>query len=308
MIFGVLWFVIFAVLGIYLLRSPKVRGWLRVLKKAKLVWRIPLSLIILVAGVYWGYKSLPKGETYTTNVQAIFETYSAQTVQKVVDAGIVKKDSACDMSHARPEIAYIFPLVINTYNDIVERPTTPIITRLDDTLHFAMVGYRLFKNRGILINKALRKKLGNRYSFGIRTDSTSNVHTLWLTYTGDPWNIEQLCALPVIEISKRNNVDPALVMSLIRHVSNFNFDYQGQKDARGILALHEGTGLEQIELGVEKLRKLLHVGLSQENAIATFYPDPEMGAKPEDWMRSPLTKSWVDQVLGDVQYYKDNGI
>lgn len=261
-----------------------------------------------MAGVYWGYKSLPKGETYTTNVQAIFETYSAQTVQKVVDAGIVKKDSACDMSHARPEIAYIFPLVINTYNDIVERPTTPIITRLDDTLHFAMVGYRLFKNRGILINKALRKKLGNRYSFGIRTDSTSNVHTLWLTYTGDPWNIEQLCALPVIEISKRNNVDPALVMSLIRHVSNFNFDYQGQKDARGILALHEGTGLEQIELGVEKLRKLLHVGLSQENAIATFYPDPEMGAKPEDWMRSPLTKSWVDQVLGDVQYYKDNGI
>lgn len=299
---------ILAVLVIYLLQSPKVRGWLRVLKKAKLVWRIPLSLLILVGGVYWGYKSLPESATHTTDVQAIFETYSAQTIQKIVDAGIIKKDSSCNMSRVKPEIAYIFPLVLNTYNDVVDRPTKPIITRLDDTLHFAMVGYKQFKNRGILMNKGLRKKLGNRYAFGIDTDSISNTHTLWLTYTGEPWNIEQLCALPVIEISRRNNVEPALVMSLIRHVSNFNFDYQGQKDARGILALHEGEGLEQIELGAEKLRKLLQVGLSRENAVATFYPDPEMGSKPEDWMRSPLTKSWVDQVLSDVQYYKDNGL
>jgi len=307
-IFAVLWFSISAVLALYLLRSPKVRGWLRVLKRAKLVWRIPLSLVILVAGVYGGYKALPKGETHTTNVQTIFETYSAQTIQKMVDAGIVKKDSACDMSHAKPEVAYIFPQVINSYNDIVERPTKPIITRLDDTLLFAMVGYKQFKNRGILINKQLRKKLGNRYAFGITTDSTSNIHTLWLTYTGEPWTVEQLCALPVIEIANRNQVDPSLLMSLLRHVSNFNFDYQGQKDARGILALHDGEGLEQIELGAQKLHKLLQIGLSRENAVATFYPDPEHGAKPEDWMRSPLTKSWVDQVLTDVQYYHENGL
>ena len=306
MIFAVLWFVIFAVLGIYLLRSPKVRGWLRVLKKSKLVWRIPLSLIILVVGVFWGYKSLPKAETRITNTQRIFEVYSAQSVKKIVDAGILDLDSSCQLDHPKPEIVYVLPQIMNSYLEIVKRPTQPIIARLDDTLHFNMVGYKQFKNRGILISKLLKKKLGNRYDFGITSEGTT--HTLWVTYIGEPWSIEQLCALPVIEISRKHQVEPALLMSLIRHVSNFNFDYKGQKDAHGILALKEGEGLEQVELGAEKLHKLLHVGLSHENAVATFYPEPALNEKSDDWMRSPLTKSWVDQVLEDVQYYKDNGL
>lgn len=307
MIFIVLWTSIFAVLAIYLLQSPKVRAWLRILSRSWVLWRIIIIICLVITGITLTFHFHPREMKKTTDTKALFESYSGELVNKIVDNGIVNKDSSCDMSHAKPEIAYILPMVIKSYYEIVEqRPTKPVIARLDDTLHFNMVGYKQFKNRSILLNKLLRKKLGNRYAFDIVSEGTT--HTLWLTYIGDPWDIEQLCALPVIEIARRNNVDPALLMSLIRHVSAFNFDYEGQKDARGILSLHEKEGLEQIELGAQKLSKLLQIGLSMENAVATFYPDPDINAKPEDWMRSPLTKSWVDQVLGDIQFYKDNGI
>ena len=196
--------------------------------------------------------------------------------------------------------------MIAAYNEIVEKPTLPVITRLDDTLHFTMNGYKQFKNRGIRLNKLLQKKLGNRYTTKITSEETT--HTLEITYNGNPWDTEQLTALPVMEASRIYKLDPALLMSLIRHVSNFNFDFRGQKDAHGILALEKGEGLEQIFIGADRLSKQLRVGISQENAIATFYPEPEIGAKPENWHKSPLTKSWVDQVLSDIQFYRANGL
>ena len=307
MIFIVLWTSIFFILAIYLLQSPKVRGWLRILCKSWALWRIVIGMILVVGGIALAFKFQPITEGSITDTRKLFEKYSAETVQKIIDADIVKKDSACSLEHAKPEIAYVLPMIINSYYEIVEqRPTKPVIARLDDTLHFNMVGYKQFKNRGILLKILLRKKLGNRYAFDIVSEGST--HTLWMTYIGEPWDIEQLCALPVIEIARRNNVDPALLMSLLRHVSNFNFDYEGQKDAHGILSLHEGEGLEQIEVGAQKLSKLLQVGFSTENAVATFYPDPDLDAKPEDWMRSPLTNSWVHQVLDDVQFYHDNGL
>ncbi len=306
MIFVALWTLILVFLAIYLGRSPKVRGWLKVLSRNRRIWRTLIATVLILATITLTYVFLPAANREDTDERKLFERYAAEAVLKLDTLQKIAVDSSCDLTHAEPELAYVLPLVIAAYNEIVEKPTLPIITRLDDTLHFTMNGYKQFKNRGIRLNKLLQKKLGNRYTTKITSEETT--HTLEITYNGNPWDTEQLTALPVMEASRIYKLDPALLMSLIRHVSNFNFDFRGQKDAHGILALEEGEGLEQIFIGADRLSKQLRVGISQENAIATFYPEPEIGAKPENWHKSPLTKSWVDQVLSDIQFYRANGL
>ena len=46
----------------------------------------------------------------------------------------------------------------------------------------------------------------------------------------------------------------------------------------------------------------------RRNEIKSEIEFYEIGAKPENWNQSPLTKSWVDQVMADVQFYKANGM
>ena len=306
MIFVVLWAIIFLFLALYLGRSPKVQGWLKVLSRNRRIWRASIIAVVVVAAIVTAYLLVPATQQEDTDDRRLFEAYAAQAVMKLDSLQKIKVDSACDLSRPEPELAYILPLVIASYEEIVDKPTLPLITRLDDTLYFVMNGYKQFRNRGSRLNKLLLKKLGGRYSTSIKTDGSTR--TLRVTYTGTPWDIEQLASLPVLEAARIYHVDPALLMSLIRHVSNFDFDYRGQKDARGILALDRGEGLEQIFIGADRLSKLLEVGISQENAIASFYPDPAVGAKPENWSKSPLTKSWVNQVLGDVEFYRANGL
>ena len=306
MIFVALWTLILVFLAIYLGQSPKVRGWLKVLSRNRRIWRTLIATVLILATITLTYVFLPAANREDTDERKLFERYAAEAVLKLDTLQKIAVDSSCDLTHAEPELAYVLPLVIAAYNEIVEKPTLPVITRLDDTLHFTMNGYKQFKNRGIRLNKLLQKKLGNRYTTKITSEETT--HTLEITYNGNPWDTEQLTALPVMEASRIYKLDPALLMSLIRHVSNFNFDFRGQKDAHGILALEKGEGLEQIFIGADRLSKQLRVGISQENAIATFYPEPEIGAKPENWHKSPLTKSWVDQVLSDIQFYRANGL
>jgi hypothetical protein len=53
---------------------------------------------------------------------------------------------------------------------------------------------------------------------------------------------------------------------------------------------------------------MLQVGISQENAVASFYPFHGINTRLENWSKSPLIKSWVDQVLSDVDFYHQNGL
>ncbi|MBO7511477.1 MAG: hypothetical protein J6T54_00690 [Fibrobacter sp.] len=306
MIFVILWTIIFAFLAIYLGKSPRVRSWLKLIFKAPRVWRTIVASVALVTAIVVTYLLVPESSKPSTNERMLFEDYAATAVMKLDSLQALKVDIDCNLQHPEPELAYVLPLILGAYNEIVEKPTLPIVTRLDDTLHLALKGYKQFKNRGIRLNRLLQKKLGKRYKTKI--ESEGSTHTLIVTYSDEPWDIEQLTALPVMEAAQRNQLDPALLMSLIRHVSNFNFDYRGRKDSRGILALKEGEGLEQIFIGAERLGKMLQVGVSHENAVATFYPNPEINSKPENWSKSPLTKSWVDQVLSDVEFYHANGL
>lgn len=306
MIFVILWTIIFAFLAVYLGRSPRVRSWLKLIFKAPRVWRTIIASVALVAAIVVTYLMIPESVETRISERSLFEDYAAVAVMKLDSVGALKVDNDCNMQHPEPELAYVLPLIVGAYNEIVEKPTTPIVTRLDDTLYFTMSGYKQFKNRGIRLNRLLQKKLGKRYKTQIVSEGSS--HTLVVTYDGEPWDTEQLTALPVMEAAQIHHLDPALLMSLIQHVSNFNFSYRGRKDSRGILSLKEGEGIEQIFIGAERLGKMFQVGVSQENAVATFYPDPEINSKPENWSKSPLTKSWVDQVLSDVEFYHENGL
>ena len=306
MTFVILWTIIFAFLAVYLGKSPRVRSWLKLIFKAPRVWRTIIGSVALIVTIVVTYLMVPESSKPSTNERILFEDYAATAVMKLDSLQALKVDIDCNMQHPEPELVYVLPLILGAYNEIVEKPTLPVVTRLDDTLHLELKGYKQFKNRGIRLNRLLQKKLGKRYKTKI--ESEGSTHTLIVTYNDEPWDIEQLTALPVMEAAQRNQLDPALLMSLIRHVSNFNFDYRGRKDSRGILALKEGEGLEQIFIGAERLGKMLQVGVSHENAVATFYPNPEINSKPENWSKSPLTKSWVDQVLSDVEFYHANGL
>ena len=306
MIFVILWTIIFAFLAIYLGKSPRVRSWLKLIFKAPRVWRTIIGSVTLVLAIVITYLMVPKGTETNIDERSLFEDYAAIAVMKLDSLQALKVDTDCNMQHPEPELVYVLPLIIGAYNNIVDKPTIPIVTRLDDTLYLAMKGYKQFKNRGIRLNKLLQKRLGKRYKTQIVSEGSN--HTLIVTYTGEPWDTEQLMALPVMEAAQIHHLDPALLMSLILHVSNFNFNFRGQKDSKGLLALKEGEGLEQVFMGAERLGKMLQVGVSQENAVATFYPDPEINSKPENWSKSPLTKSWVDQVLSDVEFYHANGL
>lgn len=306
MIFVILWTIIFALLAVYLGKSPRVRSWLKLIFKAPRVWRIIIGSVTLVLAIVITYLMVPKGTETNIDERSLFEDYAAIAVMKLDSLQALKVDTDCNMQHPEPELVYVLPLIIGAYNNIVDKPTIPIVTRLDDTLYLAMKGYKQFKNRGIRLNKLLQKRLGKRYKTQIVSEGSN--HTLIVTYTGEPWDTEQLMALPVMEAAQIHHLDPALLMSLILHVSNFNFNFRGQKDSKGLLALKEGEGLEQVFMGAERLGKMLQVGVSQENAVATFYPDPEINSKPENWSKSPLTKSWVDQVLSDVEFYHANGL
>lgn len=306
MVFVALWIAIFAFLALYLGKSPKVRSWLKVLWRARLWRRWLLLFVVIIAAIAIAYKTHPTIGERKTDTAEIFYRYSAEAVLKLDSIQKIRVDTSCSLSAPKPEIAYVLPLIVNAYNEIVTKPTMPVLTRLDDTLNIEMRGYKQFKNRGILLNKLLRKKLGNRYSVDI--SSEGNTHTLQVVYTGQPWDIEQLFALPVLEAAKQNNVDPALLMALIRHVSNFDFDFRGARDSRGLLLLDGVDGIQQIEAGARRLSKQLQVGISRENAIATFYPGYGINDKPENWQQSPLAKNWVDQVLGDMQFYRENGL
>ena len=68
----------------------------------------------------------------------------------------------------------------------------------------------------------MQQRLGARYL--VKIDSRGENHRLELVYKGAPWSTEQLCGLPVMEASIRENVDPALLMAVIRHTSNFNLE------------------------------------------------------------------------------------
>ena len=241
--------------------------------KVRIALVLPPVVIAIIAIVFFFQ---PKVQPEQIEPGIIFRDYSRTLVEGLAKQGAITIDPACELDEPRPELAYMFD------------------------------GYKQFKNRTINIIKGAKKKLGPRYTFDM--ESQGETHTLVVTYKGEAWRNEQLCALPATEAGIRESTDAALLMSITRHISDFDFNYEGSKRERGLLALDTGEGLEQMFIGARRLRMALDTAQNTEDAVAAFYPIHDMQTMHSEWRKSPLKSSWVREVLKDVQYYRANGM
>ena len=271
--------------------------------KVRIALVLPPVVIAIIAIVFFFQ---PKVQPEQIEPGIIFRDYSRTLVEGLAKQGAITIDPACELDEPRPELAYMLPALVGVYRDIVKKPTTARLVQLDDTLRLSFDGYKQFKNRTINIIKGAKKKLGPRYTFDM--ESQGETHTLIVTYKGEAWRNEQLCALPATEAGIRESTDAALLMSITRHISDFDFNYEGSKRERGLLALDTGEGLEQMFIGARRLRMALDTAQNTEDAIAAFYPIHDMQTMHSEWRKSPLKSSWVREVLKDVQYYRANGM
>ena len=302
----ILWLIIAAIIVLLFLRTQKGIRMFRVLwrsSKVRIAVAIPPLCILGIAMVFMFH---PTQETPALETDTLFTDYSRGIIIGMRDQGAITIDTACNLDEAKPELAYMMPALVAVYRDVVKKPTTARLVRLDDTLTLSFDGYKQFRNRTINILKGVKKKLGPRYTMGMQSIGES--HQLTITYKGTPWNNEQLCALPAMEASIREKVDPAILMSLMRHISDFDFNYESANRRRGLLALDSGEGLAQIYLGAKRLRAALDSVQNNEDAIATFYPERDLQGVGVEWRKSPLKSGWVKEVLNDVPYYRNNGL
>ena len=302
-----LWFAIsIGILGI-VLSTPKGRAMLKILwrsRKIRVACAAAVVAIIAIATIFVLHPEPAAPEPL--NARLIFESYSRTLVSAMESSGAVAIDPRCNLERPKPELAHTLPVLVEVYHEMVNRPTTARLVRLDDTLVLSFDGYKQFKNRTIKITKGVQKRLGPRYS--IRMQSKGESHELEITYRGSPWDNEQLCALPVLEASLREKVDPAMLMSIIRHISGFDFNYEGEKTGRGLLALDSGDGLAQIRTGARMLKAALDTAKSEEDAIAVFYPENNIQGLNAELRKSPLKNGWVQDVLADIPFYRNNGL
>ena len=287
--------------------TKKGRAIIRILWRSVKVKLILIAWVLGIAAIATAYATHPEeNPRETIDEKQEYQKYTTSAIQKLCDQGELMIDMKCDLDSAAPELAYIIPTIINNYNLIVTRPTTPILESIKDTLQIKMIGYKKFKNRGIRLIKALQSDLGPRYESMIESNETD--HTLKITYTGKPWDNEHLCNLPVLEACLRERTDPAVLMSIIHHTSGFQMNYQGKNNTSGLLALDSGVGLEQINTGARRLKKALATSPTLADAIAQFYPETEHRNRFENWRKDPQKHYWVGQVLTDIQYYRSNGM
>ena len=307
LVIAIIWIAIVLFLAVFLGRTPKGRAWRSIVLGNRRFQLVVSGFFALLFFIVAGYALFPKSEIPEfQDPRQVYVDYSIGIVEDMAKGGLLSFDSLCKVTAPLPELAYSLPALLDAYHAEVRRPTLPRLLRLDDTLFLSFDGYKQFKNRGIRIVKRVQKRLGPRYA--VRIISSGVNHRLELAYKGSLWSEEQLCALPVMEASLRENVDPALLMSIIRHVSNFKFDFRGPRGGAGLLALDSGKGLEQVYLGASLLSRALKQEKSREDALVLFYPVRERGTIHEEWRNNPLKQSWIEEVLKDVAYYRENGL
>ena len=304
--FVVIWTIIFGSIALVLLRSPKARSWWRIFRYSRKVKILSIAVPLIILALSVTTILIPPAPKKTVDESTAFLEYSLGKVTDLLNKGDFVLGNDCLEKGATPELVYILPAVLRVYHKEVQRATTPHLEQLKDTLGVTFVGYRQFKNRGIRIIKKLRRALGKRYL--VTLTSKGDRHLLQVVYLGTPWTAEQLSSLPVMEAAITHGVDPALLMSLVKHVSDFQMNYEKDSKHKGMLALREGTGLEQIFIGARMLREALDGGNALEDILVQFYPVHPPRSAPEDWHKDPMRRSWVEQVLGDIQFYRNNGL
>lgn len=302
----ILWIAVLLFLALYLGHTPKGRGWRRILWHSRKVRIALAAFVFAIAAIAVIFATHPSTPSVNIEARPLFESYSKTVILELEKQGAIVVDSSCNLEAPQPELAYALPAILSVYNDIVVKPTTPRLAELGEMMVVYFDGYKQFKNRSINIVKGIQKKLGPRYITQITLGETS--HALKIAYNGKFWDNEQLCSLPAMNAALREKVDPALLMSIIRHISDFDFNYEGDNRNKGLMALDSGNGLEQIFIGAKLLKASIDSSSNIEDAVAALYPIQETQGLNSEWRKSPLRSSWVKEVLDDIQFYRNNGL
>lgn len=305
-IYIAIWTFILGIILLLAMTSRKGRSWRRILRYSRKVKITCIATPIVIAALSAASLLVPSKSGPAPLGKEVFLEYSMNKVTELLNRGDFVLGDECFEKGIAPEVIYILPTILKIYHQEVKNPTTPHLEQINDTLGIQFVGYRQFKNRSIKILKKIKKALGKRYLATIT--SKGDRHLLQVIYLGKPWEEEQLASLPVMEAAIKKGIDPALLMSLIRHVSDFQLNYEKDSKHKGILALKNGTGLEQIFIGADIIRTGLNSGTPLEEILVQFYPVDPPSSAPKDWHKDPMRHSWVEQVLGDVQFYRNNGL
>lgn len=307
MIYIAIWSIFFLIIFLLLWKSPKERSWFRIIRRSKKIKIISIATIVIITALSVICINLPHSSKEDIGEKDIYQQYAANKIIDLLQDRVIIMDNECLYKGVSPELAYILPTILRIYNgEVTKNATTPHLEQINDTLKIKFLGYKQFSSRRIHILKKIKKSLGKRYKVTLISQGSS--HHLQVVYDAKPWDEEQLASLPVMDAAIKNRIDPALLMSLISHISNFQVNYEKDPNSKGLLALDTGVGLEQIFIGAERLRHALETDVPLEDALIQFYPVHPTRREPTDWQKNPLQKSWVDQVKSDILFYRNNGL
>jgi hypothetical protein len=141
LVIAIIWIAISAFLVLYLGHTPKGRAWAKLLwHHRKVRWALLAFAVfwVLIAAAYALYPhNIAEGGQ---DSRQVFRDYSRTMVANLGSEKTIVIDSVCDLKSPMPELAYGLPALLKIYTEEVQRPTTPRLVRLDDTLWISFDG------------------------------------------------------------------------------------------------------------------------------------------------------------------------
>lgn len=297
MIFIRIWILLVFIIIILSLFSAKGRAYFRLLKNFYLerpvFLSIPLLGLIGITSLFFFLGRPTSALSFNIEDQKIIQDslIGYFTKEQIIEALKIDITKTVPLEKGKPELTYILPTAINTFKSITKKEKMPVLFQSDSiSLTLKAEGFGLFKNRGHRIKKALQKKLGNDYIVQFHAPNEIKIQ-----YKGPPWNAELKLSLPILRVAIHEQVEPALLMSLV-------------KNNHGFIPLDTIPTLERFTPIAIDLKQRLTDHSSMEDALASIYfnaPTPQ--ALPIKWWRQPTASNWVQQVFIDAQIYRDYG-
>lgn len=299
MFFVSVFFGLFFLILLLGLSSSKGRAFFKVIQrfyKENLFYAGLSLLLLLLVFLFLNaiQKTTPPLHTLEQNLEiqdSIFRGFNQEMFSHLLQNHLLKLQENPDSPLMSAEILYVLPTSLLVFKEVTTEDKVLEITVKDSlTVMFNAKSYGLFNRRGTLISKKLQKKLGNEYRV-----SFAKPHTITVNYKGNPWNTEIKIALPILMAATKNQVDPPLLMALIK-----NHD--------GFIPVNTKPSLERFNNIAVDLKKRLLEYKSTDDALASIYfkiKDPK--DLPIKWWKQSLAQNWVEQVITDFKTYKSYG-
>lgn len=288
------------IIGFLLFLSAKGRAYFRLFKNffhdRPVFIIIPiLGLILLITLFFFPPLSSSRPalnfEDQKKHQDSLILHFTEETILDLAKKIQMPIDSQLNLKLIRPELIYILPTCLNVFKSITKKETMPVLFNADSSsLSLKAIGFGVFNNRGFRIKKSLQKKLGNDYIV-----SFIKPNEILIQYKGYPWNMELKLSLPLLKIAQQEQLDPALLLSLI-------------KNQEGFIPLQKAPDFNRFRERANLLKERLSNFSSMEDALASIYFNVDSPKDlPLKWWKQPLARNWVHQVFIDAQIYREYG-